>query len=55
MTNFEVIKRMNIKEMTGMLYTFLLPWTKAYDDEHKKELWESIEKMLNSEVKEVGK
>ena len=55
MTNFEAIKKMNIREMTGMLYAFLLPWVKAYDEKHKKELWQSIVKMLNSEVKEVGK
>lgn len=51
MINFQAIKEMNIREMTGFLYTFLLPWTKAYTDEQKAALWKSIEKFLMSEVK----
>lgn len=50
MTNFEVIKRMNIREMTAVFYTALLPWTKAYSEEQKKVIWEEIETFLNSEV-----
>ena len=51
MKNFQAIKEMNIKEMTGFLYTFLLPWTKAYSAEQKKALWKSLEVFLMSEVK----
>ena len=51
MKNFQAIKEMNLREMTGFLYTFLLPWTKAYSKEQKDHLWKSIEKFLMSEVK----
>lgn len=51
MTNFQSINEMNLREMTGFLYTFLLPWTKAYTDEQKAALWKSLEKFLLSEVK----
>ena len=51
MKNFQAIKEMNIKEMTGFLYAFLLPWTKAYSAEKKQALWKSLEFFLMSEVK----
>lgn len=51
MKNFQAIKEMNLREMTGFLYTFLLPWTKAFTDEQKAHLWKSIETFLMNEVK----
>ena len=51
MNNFQAIKEMNIREMTGFLYAFLLPWTKAFTAKQKKDLWISIELFLNREVK----
>lgn len=51
MKNFQAIKEMNLREMTGFLYTFLLPWTKAFTDKQKADLWKSIEVFLMSEVK----
>ena len=51
MKHIQAIKEMNLHEMTGFLYTFLLPWTKAYSKEQKAHLWKSIETFLMSEVK----
>lgn len=50
MTNFEAIKGMNIREMTAFLYTFLLPWSKAYSRDQKDKMWKELEKFLQSEV-----
>ena len=55
MTNFETIKNMNVREMTGFLFTFALGFKNDLDEAHKKELWNSILKMLNTDVKKVGK
>ena len=51
MKNFQAIKEMNLREMTGFLYTFLLPWTKAFTAKQKANLWKSIETFLMNEVK----
>lgn len=51
MKNFQAIKEMNLREMTGFLYTFLLPWTKAFTDKQKADLWKAIQMFLMSEVK----
>ena len=55
MTNFEAIKNMNVRELTGFLFTFVISFKKDLDEPHKKELWNSIFKMLNTDVKKVGK
>lgn len=54
MRNYEAIKAMNVREMTGVFYSFLLPWTKACSKEQKEELWKSLEEFLMSEVRNVG-
>lgn len=55
MKKYEVIKQMSVKEMTGMLYAFLLPWVGGVKDEVvKKNLWNSLEAFLNAEVSDNG-
>lgn len=53
MTNYEAIKNMNIREMTGFLFAFLLPWTKAHSKEQKEHLWKQLESFLTAQRKET--
>lgn len=50
MTNYEAMRRMSKEQMTTALYAFVLPFIEGYDEEHKKEMYNKIAKMLNSEV-----
>ena len=54
MTNHECMKQMNVKEMTNVLYSFLLPWVGENDEITKKNLWNSLEAFLNAEVSGNG-
>ena len=55
MKNYECIKQMNAKEMTGVFFSFLLPWIGGEKDEiKKKNLWNSLEAFLNAEVSDNG-
>ena len=54
MKHYEAIKQMNLNEMTGTLFAFILPWIKEDTETEKILIWKQIENFLNSEVKSVG-
>lgn len=55
MKKFELIKRMNVKELTGVFFSFLLPFIPGKENKAvQDEVWNKIEEFLMSEVNENG-
>ena len=55
MKHYEVIKRMNVDEMTAVFFMFAMGlWQGEKTKEFQQELWKTVNEFLNKEVEENG-